>query len=206
MNPYANAPTLPEGNVLLDDLLPEPKGSPFEIEIGPGRGMFALERVAARPDVRYLALEIRKKWAQILDERLAKKGLGKRARSLAEDAKQALPRLGPDASVQTIFVLFPDPWWKKKHQKRLVVGDVLITEIVRLLQDNGELFVQTDVEERANEYSAQIALISELEPAGDEPGSFVLQANPYQAKTNREKRADEDGLPVHRMRWRRRPR
>lgn len=206
MNPYANAPTLPEGEHLQLDQIVSPATAPLEIEIGPGRGMFALERLAAVPDGRLLAFEIRKKWSQILDERMHARGWSSRARCLAEDARDALPRLGPDACVQSVFILFPDPWWKKKHSKRLVVGGGLLHEVARLLVDGGELFIETDVEERAREYSADVGALPDFEPAGDEPGNFLLAANPYQARTNREKRADADGLPVIRMRWRRRAR
>jgi tRNA (guanine-N7-)-methyltransferase len=202
-NPYANAPRLPDGDELsLAAILPG--GGPVEIEIGPGRGAFLFERLAARPDVSMLGLEIRRKWAQIVDERLKARGLGGRARVLAEDAREALRRLGPAGSVATFFVHFPDPWWKKRHAKRLVVGDVLLGEMARLLRPGGELYVQTDVEERALQYRQGVAAHADFEPAGDEPGSPLLAANPYGARSNREHRADADGLPVWRLRWRRR--
>ncbi len=203
LSPYIHAPRLPEqGDVELDSLL-QPTGAPLELEIGPGRGMFALERLAARPEIRYLALEIRRKHAQILDERMRQRGWSARARSLAEDAKEALPRLRPDGAVQRVFLCFPDPWWKRRHSKRLVMGHELIEQLVRLLAPGGELFIETDVEHRAEEQSSLLALHPQLIPAGDEEGSFELHENPYEARSNREKRADEDGLPIRRMRWRR---
>ena len=78
-------------------------------------------------------------------------------------------------------------------------------QIVRLLCDGGELYVQTDVMDRAERYES-VLVHPLLEAAGDEPGSPLLAANPYGARSNREKRADEDGLPVCRMRYRRRAR
>ncbi|MCS6900579.1 MAG: tRNA (guanine-N7)-methyltransferase [Myxococcales bacterium] len=202
-NPYANAPRLPEGDgIPILTILPE--GGLVEIEIGPGRGAFLFERLAARPDVSLLGLEIRRKWAQIVDERLRARGLGGRARVLAEDAREALRRLEPSGSVETFFIHFPDPWWKKRHAKRLVVGDTLLREIVRLLRPGGELYIQTDVEGRALQYQQGVATHADFEPAGDEPGSPLLAANPYGARSNREHRTDADGLPVWRLRWRRR--
>jgi tRNA (guanine-N7-)-methyltransferase len=146
------------------------------------------------------------KWAAIVDERLKKRGLGARARVFNADAREALPRLVPDASVAVCYLHFPDPWWKKRHEKRLVMGVPLLDAIARLLTDGGELFVQTDVEERAVLYDEQIAAHPALEPAGDAPGSARLAENPYGARSPREHRAIEDGLPVHRLRYRRRPR
>ncbi len=198
---YAHPPRLPEGEVDLGSFL---GGSgPLELEIGPGRGMFLVERAAAAPEARLLGLEIRRKWACIVDGRLAEKGLGARARVVCEDAKLALPRLGPSGAVARAFVHFPDPWWKKRHHKRMVIGPELVAQIARLLCRGGELFVQTDVPDRAERIAAMCSH-PDLEPAGDEPGSALVADNPYGAKSNREKRADADGLPVTRLRWRRR--
>ncbi len=201
-HPYARAPRFPEGDVTIDDLLPGE--GPFEIEIGSGRGGFLFERSDARPDVRIVGLEIRLKWATLVAERLVKAGKGARARALNTDAREALERLGPDASVSVVYLHFPDPWWKKRHNKRLVMGPGLLDSLARLLVPGGELFVQTDVEERADQYDAQIAAHPAFEPAGDVEGSPRMAENPYAARSPREHHAIADGLPVHRIRYRRR--
>ncbi|MBK8251999.1 MAG: tRNA (guanine-N7)-methyltransferase [Polyangiaceae bacterium] len=198
-HPYAHAPRVPDGAYSLDDLIGGT--GPFEIEIGPGRGGFLFERAAAAPHVRIAGLEIRLKWSAIVDERLKKQGFGERARAFNADAKEALARLGPDASVSVFYLHFPDPWWKKKHTKRLVMGDILLTSVVRLLKLNGELFVQTDVEERADMYEAQIMAHGGLVPAGDAPGSPRMAENPYGALSPREHHAVADGIPIYRMRF-----
>src|ERR1700689_3042029 len=113
--PYDDAPRLPLGDRV--DLKSPVRGEWIEAEIGPGRGWFLVERAEAEPRAALLGLEIRRKWAAIVDGRLAKRGLGARARVFAEDARHALPRLAPDASVRRVFVHFPDPWWKKRHHK-----------------------------------------------------------------------------------------
>ena len=204
IDPYADAPRLPEGEKL--DMRAIVTGDWIEIEIGPGRGMFMMERAEAEPRAALIGLEIRRKWAAIVDGRLKKKGISPRARVFAEDAKVALSRLGPDASVRRVFLLFPDPWWKKRHQKRLVMGDAFLAEIARLLEPGGELFIETDVDERADQYEAHVRACAELEPAGDAPDSPRLADHAYVARTNREKRAIADGLPVYRMRFVRRSR
>jgi tRNA (guanine-N7-)-methyltransferase len=198
-SPYANAPTLPEGERV--DIRTLVTGEWIELEIGPGRGMFLLERALAVPHAGLIGLEIRRKWAAIVDARLKAKGLGSRARVFAEDALYALGRLGPDASVRRVFLLFPDPWWKKRHQKRLVMGDVFLEQIARLLEPRGELFVETDVEERADQYEAAIVASERFAFAGDDPSSPRMVDHTYDARTNREKRAIADGLPVYRMRF-----
>lgn len=172
------------------------RGDWVEIEIGPGRGGFILERAAAEPRAALVGLEVRRKWAALVDARLARAGCAARARVFAEDAPWALRRFGPDASVRRFFVCFPDPWWKRRHEKRLVVADALLFEIARLLEPGGELFVQTDVEERAAQYRTHV------EAAGAFEGGPVAE-NPYGARSNRERRAIADGLPVYRLLYRR---
>lgn len=202
-HPYAHAPRLPDDpEIEISSLLARTEGR-LELEIGPGRGGFLFERLEADPTVRLIGFEIRLKWAAVVDERLDKKGYRDRARVLADDAKSALPRLRPGASVDAIFVHFPDPWWKKRHAKRRVLGSELFDQSARLLVPGGELFVQTDVPERADDYARSLDVHPAFEPFGDTPGSARMRDNPYGARSPREHRAISDGLPVYRLRYRR---
>jgi tRNA (guanine-N7-)-methyltransferase len=197
-DPYAHAPRLPDGAINPRALL---ASSPerVELEIGPGRGWFVLERLEELPDVGVIGLEIRRKWATIVDERLAKRGYGTRGRVFAEDARQVLPRF-TDAAVDAVFIHFPDPWWKKRHKKRLVITRELVNELARVLVAGGELFIQTDVEERARAYADVVAQESRFGPWEAQP---EVSDNPHAAKSPRERRAIADGLPVLRLRYRR---
>lgn len=197
-NSYAHAPRLAEGTIALDELV---QGSgPLMIEIGPGRGRFALEACAHDQELRLIAFEIRKKLAFQLDDRLNKKGYAKRARCFAEDAREALRRLGPDGVVDSVAIHFPDPWWKKRHAKRMVVGDSLVAELARLLKSGGLVLVQTDVHERAETYYRRFT----EHPAFESVGHPYVQESPFApARSNREAIAIADGLPVYRMVFRR---
>lgn len=179
----------PEGDTFdLDALVPG--AGEFELEIGCGLGRFLFERAAARPDVRIVGIEIKAKLAHRVEERRQKLGLTN-ALGLFADARDFLVRARPDHSVARAYLHFPDPWWKKRHAKRRVLDTPFLDQMRRLLRADGTLFVQTDVEERAAEMRAR------LEEAGFrvEP----LEANPFGARSNREARADEDGLPVWRL-------
>jgi tRNA (guanine-N7-)-methyltransferase len=196
-NPYADAPRLPEADPLDLGQIVLP-GCPVELEIGPGRGGFLFERLAAVPDLCMIGLEIRRKWATIVDNKLKAAGLAPRGRVFFEDARSALPRL-PEASLSRVYVHFPDPWWKKRHEKRLVVSSSLLPNVARALVAGGELFVQTDVEERAQEYEDAINAFDGLVPI---PGGPRVAENPFQARSPREHRAIKDGLPIHRLLYR----
>lgn len=200
IDPYAHAPRLPETDGPLDPCTIVGAGQlPVELEIGPGRGGFLFERVQAA-QVALIGFEIRRKWATLVDERLRKLGHGQRARVFAEDARAAVARL-KDASISAAYIHFPDPWWKKRHQKRLVVAHDFAKALLRVLREGGELFVQTDVSERAEAYHAILESIEGFEPVLDSPW---VQENPYGARSTREHHAIADGLPIFRLRYRRR--
>jgi tRNA (guanine-N7-)-methyltransferase len=198
-NPYIDAARLPAGTIVDPRLLVGAGANPIELEIGPGRGGFLLERLAAFGSVRMVGLEVRLKWAKIVDGKLRERGFGDRARVFAEDAVAAVRRF-PDRCLSAVFIHFPDPWWKKRHQKRLVVGDALTTELVRVMAGGAELFVQTDVEDRAGAYAALLSGSQSFVAVGQ---NAWIDDHPYVARSPRERRAMADGLPIYRLRYRR---
>ena len=187
------APLPPEGELDLHSLLPGE--GPIEIDVGFGRGASLFGRAEAAPESRILGIEIKKKWATIVDERRARRGLD-RVRVLAADARTLLARVGPEGSVQRVFLHFPDPWWKKRHRKRRVVDDDLLDTLARLIAPAGEVFVQTDVEERAHDYAELLAAHPAFELVGEDG---FIDENPFGNPSNRELRAADDGLPVYRI-------
>ncbi|MCH2110295.1 MAG: tRNA (guanine-N7)-methyltransferase [Polyangiaceae bacterium] len=205
-DPYAHCPRLPEeGQINLDELFSDPpvdqvsapKG-PIELEIGPGRGWFTIERLEAEPQVRVIGLEIRRKWATIVDERVKERGLGHRGRIFAEDARLTLPRF-PENSLGRVYVHFPDPWWKKRHEKRLVLTSSLLDTLTRLLIPGGELFVQTDVAERGDQYQAVLDDHAAFEPVAGGPR---IADHEFIARSPRERKAIEYELPIVRLLYR----
>lgn len=192
------APKAPEGRIDLRTLWPVTSGE-IELEIGFGRGMFLLERAAAVPTARLLGVEIKRKWAYLVSERAARLGLHG-VRVFGADAREVLPRLDPERSVARAFMHFPDPWWKKRHAKRRLRGQDTLDPLARLLAPGGELLIQTDVEERARDFVIDLRAHGAFEV----PDSPFVDDHPYTARSNREKRAMTDGLPIYRILVRRR--
>lgn len=189
-------PRAPEGDGPIDlRELFDGYGGPFELDIGFGRGASLFERAEAAPASAILGVEVKTKCVFQVEERRKKFG-HERMRVLATDVRTLLPRLGPDGILSRVFVHFPDPWWKKRHQHRMVVGHGLLTDLARLLAPGGDLYIQTDVEDRAKEYVASIVACPDFLLATE---SGYVDRNPFSARSNRERRADEDGLPVYRI-------
>ena len=47
-------------------------------------------------------------------------------------------------SIAKIFILYPDPWPKKKHFKRRLISEILLKKIHEILKKNGLIFISTD--------------------------------------------------------------
>jgi tRNA (guanine-N7-)-methyltransferase len=187
------APRAPEGRFSLEDLI---EGSgPIELDIGFGRGLSLFERAAAAPESRIIGIEVKAKLAYRAEERLLRRGQ-RNVTVLWGDARELLKRAEPSGSVLRVALHFPDPWWKKRHDKRRVVRRTLLDELVRLMKPGGELFIQTDVEHRAEQYVAQLRATRGFTLASQ---SGYVSDNPFGARSNRERRAVEDGLPVWRV-------
>jgi len=199
--PYADAPRLPLGTDPVDPRTLLNTDQPVELEIGCGRGSFILvRREFGGPDVHIFGMEIKRKLATIVDRKIKERGFGDRGRVFAEDVRLALPRF-VDGCLSRIYVHFPDPWWKKRHQKRLLADTTLADAAARLLRPGGDFFVQTDVEERAELYEAVFNAHPLFAPWGE---SARIDDPEFGARSPREKRAIQDGLPIFRLRWRRR--
>jgi tRNA (guanine-N7-)-methyltransferase len=193
----ALAPRMPEAGLVLTEIFP--LTTEIEMEIGFGRGMFLLQRSQRVPSAGLLGIEIKDKLAVRLAERVAKRRL-EHVQLLAGDARTIVAQLRPDAVLARVFMHFPDPWWKKRHAKRRLLDLALLDQLARLLRVDGELFVQTDVQERAELFLQEIGEHPSFELVG---GSYIAE-NPFGAVSNREARAIQDGLPVFRILARRR--
>jgi tRNA (guanine-N7-)-methyltransferase len=61
-----------------------------------------------------------------------------------DDARPLLRWL-PDAAIGRAFILFPDPWPKKRHQKRRLVSVATLRELARVMRPGAELRLATDI-------------------------------------------------------------
>lgn len=188
-SPYADVPTAPRGV----DLAALGRGREVELEIGFGRGHFLLARAAARPGSLLVGLEVRRKWVGLTDARARRAGLDNVVVWLG-DARSVLAEAGPAGALSWVFLHFPDPWWKKRHQKRLLLSSRTAADVARLLGPGGRLLVQTDVEERATLYRGVLEGEPALEALPLEPD---VPAVPEQS--HRERKCLEAGLPVFRL-------
>jgi tRNA (guanine-N7-)-methyltransferase len=116
---------------------------PADVEIGSGKGRFLLELATRRPDRDILAVERSGKYHRLCCDRAARRGVDN-VRLLRTTAEDLLFRLLPPDSVADLYVLFPDPWPKKRHHKRRLMTADVVAAMHRVLAPGGRLLVKTD--------------------------------------------------------------
>jgi tRNA (guanine-N7-)-methyltransferase len=165
--------------------------APLELEIGPGRGAFALDHAALHPEIDLVAIETRRSDCELIRTRAERRGL-RNLLVFQGDAKLLLPRLFAPGSLAALHVQFPDPWWKKRHHKRRMVDADFAVQARALLAAGGMVDFRTDVEAYARE-GEQTWLDAGFEKLPDEPPEVL---------STRERRYAVSGRAVFRARFR----
>ncbi len=119
------------------------RGRPTDVEIGSGKGKFLNELAATRPDRNILSVERSAKYHRLCCDRAARRGL-ENVRLIRTTGEDLLFRLLAEGSVDTFFVLFPDPWPKKRHHKRRFFTPDNVAAMRRALVPDGLLLVKSD--------------------------------------------------------------
>ncbi len=174
---------------------------PVEIEIGIGKGRFLLAAAAARPDVLHLGVEWANKYLRLAEARALKRGL-RNVRFARVDARELVHRTIPSASVSSYYVFYPDPWPKKRHQKRRFIQPETADHLARTLLSGGRLHVSTDHEE----YWQSIAAVLDGQREFERLATFGANDFPIpvdQPLTNFETKYLVQGRKRFRASWRR---
>jgi tRNA (guanine-N7-)-methyltransferase len=169
----------------------------LHLEIGSGHGGFALAFAAQHPEVDFVAMEWRKKFADWTRARAVQRGL-RNLLVVRADARVEVPRLFAEASIDCVHLQFPDPWWKRRHQKRRVLDETFAPLLWSRLRPGGLLEVRTDVSERGDEMREVLEAAGFVNLAG--AGRFSERPE-GEIPSTREKRYLAAGEPVFRLRF-----
>ena len=112
------------------------------LEIGFGAGEHLAAQAAAHPDVAMIGCEFFINGVASLLSQIDGRGLAN-IRVFDDDACLLLGAL-PEASISHAFVLFADPWPKKRHHKRRFISPRNLDALARLLKDGAELYFASD--------------------------------------------------------------
>jgi tRNA (guanine-N7-)-methyltransferase len=164
------------------------------LEVGFGSGEHALAQIVAHPEVGLIACEVFDNGICSLLSRLVPEGeeatapLPANLRLWTDDARTLL-RLLPDACLDRLFLLFPDPWPKARHAKRRFVHPALLPLLGRVLRPGAQWRVASDdptYQAWVAEVMADQLLFEASPPASERPPDWP--GTRYEAKALREGR------------------
>ena len=181
---------LPAAGALIDPaaLFPRPMAEIW-LEVGFGGGEHLAAQAARHPEVGLIGCEVFVNGIAALLGHVRRDALDN-VRIFPEDARLLMPAL-PDACLARAFVLFPDPWPKKRHVARRFIGPENLPELARLLADGGELRVATDEPVYKEWALEQMAASPDFAIATQDPTARPADwpETRYEAKALREGRA-----------------
>ncbi len=170
---------------------------PLHVEIGFGRAHHLCGLAAARPDEAVLGFETRREWVRNAAGQAQRKGLDN-LRVVEGDARPYLEDLLPDGRLATLHVLFPDPWWKRRHHKRRIFQASFLDTAWRLLAPGGSVFAKTDVPAYADAIEALFDRHPGFSLAATSLDDPLLQSLP---PSHREKKCRELGISAFPFRY-----
>jgi tRNA (guanine-N7-)-methyltransferase len=122
--------------------------APLVLEIGFGMGDSLLQMARQMPEKNYIGIEVHRPGVGRLLNNARTEGLGN-IRVYAEDAVEVLAQCIPDGSLDGLQLFFPDPWHKKKHNKRRILQPAFAQAVRRKLKIGGQFHMATDWENYA---------------------------------------------------------
>ncbi|WP_296057522.1 tRNA (guanosine(46)-N7)-methyltransferase TrmB [uncultured Amphritea sp.] len=122
--------------------------APVVLEIGFGMGDSLIEMAKHQPEKNYIGIEVHRPGVGRLLSNAEKEGLSN-IRVFCDDAIEVLAQCIPDGSLSTVQLFFPDPWHKKKHNKRRIVQLAFAETIRKKLKVGGQFHMATDWENYA---------------------------------------------------------
>lgn len=171
---------------------------PLHLDIGCGRGRFLLNMAQLQPDWNFLGLEIRKPLVDEANEQQTSAGLTNLHFLFCNvnNSLRSLLSSLPHDSLHRVTIQFPDPWFKKRHQKRRVVQPELVDELTSYLASGGVVFLQSDIKEVATQMRDRFDVHPAFQRQGEQDW---LETNPLPVPTEREIATLAKGQPVYRV-------
>ena len=135
------------------------RSAPLILEIGFGMGEATAHIASVRPQDNFLCCEVHEAGVGALLKRIAEQGQTN-IRIVQHDAVEVLEHMIAPGSLAGVHIFFPDPWHKKKHNKRRLIQPALVARLASRLAPGGYLHCATDWQP----YAEQMLQVLSAEP------------------------------------------
>jgi len=190
---------LPWADQVMDPVAVWGRSAPLVVEIGFGMGGATAEIARQRPDVDFLGIEVHTPGVGALLKLISEQKLDN-LRIVQHDAVEVLDRMIAPASLAGLHIFFPDPWHKKKHNKRRLIQAEFVARLVTRLAPGGYLHCATDWQP----YAEQMLEVLSAEPALENTTDGYAPRPDYRPLTKFENRGIKLGHGVWDLVFRRR--
>ncbi len=124
--------------------------APLVLEVGFGNGDSLVEMAKATPEKDFIGIEVHEPGVGRLINNVVTSEL-KNLKAYCHDAVEIFQDCIPDASVDRMQLFFPDPWHKKRHNKRRIVQSEFVQQVRQKLEIGGIWHMATDWEPYAEQ-------------------------------------------------------
>ncbi len=192
---------------LVQQSIPSPQPSPpgereLWLEIGFGGGEHLVWQAQHNPGVTLIGCEPFEDGVMKVLTRIADDGLKNISLHMG-DARDVLRWL-PAASISRAFILFPDPWPKRKHRKRRLVNPGTLALLARVMKPGAELRIGTDIGDYARTILQAFAAQVAFKWLADGPSDWRIRP-PDWPETRYEAKAAREGRVRYYLRFVRSP-
>ena len=174
--------------------------APIVLEIGFGMGQATAAIAQAMPGTDYLGVEVHVPGVGALLKLIGENQLGN-IRIVQHDAVEVLEHMIAPGSLSGVHVFFPDPWHKKKHNKRRLIQPDFVARLATRIAPGGYLHCATDWQP----YAQQMLEVLSGEPALENTADGYAPKPDYRPLTKFENRGLQLGHGVWDLVFRRRP-
>ncbi len=172
---------------------------PLHLDIGSARGKFLLELASINKDYNYIGVEIRESLVLASEEERKNlkltnlKFLFCNANISLDDWLSNLR----SHQLKRVSIQFPDPWFKRRHHKRRVLQPELLISLAKVLDENSEFFIQSDIFEVAESMKKIIDASDCFERQNNQSPLWKVNS-PFSILTEREKYVNKLNMPIYR--------
>ena len=161
----------------------------LHLDIGCAAGEFLFNLALVNPNWNYLGIEIREKLVKTAKFRVQEREI-KNLYFLFGNANNILNNFQGKLilqNVKSISFNFPDPWFKKRHNKRRVIQPEFINILSNSLQRGSIIFIKTDVKDLFDYMDCTISDNLSFKEIDKQVFNYSKSFNPDKVQTNREK-------------------
>ncbi len=170
------------------------------LEVGPGRGDFLLSTAEAAPDKKLVGIELGKKRYFKLARRIDRRELTNTL-LIHGDARVILPEYFPRETFEKVYVLFPDPWPKRRHAPNRLVQIPFLSLLSDVLKPGGHFFFATDFWSYADWVLDNLTQVPSLVSEGT-PYFTTMEKMDYYSPSFFEQKWRDEGRAIYYMRYR----